>query len=175
MKVILNKGFFVLIVFTLMSCTKDSDAQETNLALNKEIAQKILEKTNEIRKSQGKLSLVQNDEMDALATLHSENMVTYDFFDHVDHEGKTPAKRADALSYSWTSIAENIGQVPWFENVSGCGDTRSAEAISSCVVAGWENSPGHYTNMIGDYAELGVDIAFTKDSLAFFTQVFRNP
>ena len=175
MKVILNKGFFVLIVFTLMSCTKDSDAQETNLALNKEIAQKILEKTNEIRKSQGKFSLVQNDEMDALATLHSENMVTYDFFDHVDHEGKTPAKRADALSYSWTSIAENIGQVPWFENVSGCGDTRSAEAISSCVVAGWENSPGHYTNMIGDYAELGVGIAFTKDSLAFFTQVFRNP
>jgi uncharacterized protein YkwD len=175
MKVILNKGFFVFIVFTLMSCTKDSDAQETNLALNKEIAQKILEKTNEIRKSQGKLSLVQNDEMDALATLHSENMVTYDFFDHVDHEGKTPAKRADALSYSWTSIAENIGQVPWFENVSGCGDTRSAEAISSCVVAGWENSPGHYTNMIGDYAELGVGIAFTKDSLAFFTQVFRNP
>jgi uncharacterized protein YkwD len=175
MKVILNKGFFVLIVFTLMSCTKDSDAQETNLALNKEIAQKILEKTNEIRKSQGKLSLVQNDEMDALATLHSENMVTYDFFDHVDHEGKTPAKRADALSYSWTSIAENIGQVPWFENVSGCSDTRSAEAISSCVVAGWENSPGHYTNMIGDYAELGVGIAFTKDSLAFFTQVFRNP
>ena len=102
-------------------------------------------------------------------------MVLYDFFDHVDHEAKTPAERADDLSYSWTSIAENIGQVPWFENVSGCGDTRSAEAISSCVVEGWENSPGHYTNMIGDYAELGVGITFTKDSLAFFTQVFRNP
>jgi hypothetical protein len=29
--------------------------------------------------------------------------------------------------------------------------------------------------MTGDYSELGVGIAFTKDSIAFFTQVFRNP
>ncbi|MGY8923345.1 MAG: CAP domain-containing protein, partial [Flavobacteriales bacterium] len=125
--------------------------------------------------SQGKSVLIQNDEMDVLATLHSKNMTTYAFFDHVDHENKAPSDRANDLSFSWSSIAENIGQVPWFENVSSCGDTRSAEAISSCVVEGWKNSPGHYTNMIGDYSELGVGVAFTKDSIAFFTQVFRNP
>ena len=72
-------------------------------------------------------------------------------------------------------IAENIGQVPWFENVNGCGDTRSAEVISDCVVEGWRNSPGHYANMIGDFEELGVGVAFTKDSIAYFTQVFRTP
>ena len=33
-------------------------------------------------------------------------------------------------------VAENIAQVPWFENVNGCGDTRSAEAFASCMVEG---------------------------------------
>ena len=175
MKLSLSKIFIIGLVFAIMSCSKDSDAQEIEKGLNTEIAQKILEKTNGIRKSQGKSVLIQNDEMDVLATLHSKNMTTYAFFDHVDHENKAPSDRANDLSFSWSSIAENIGQVPWFENVSSCGDTRSAEAISSCVVEGWKNSPGHYTNMIGDYSELGVGVAFTKDSIAFFTQVFRNP
>ena len=175
MKVILNKIFIPLLFFMVMSCAKDSEAQEIEKDLFKEIAEKILAKTNDIRKSQGKTDLAQNNEMDILATLHSENMVDFNFFAHVDHEDKSPSERANALSFSWTSIAENIGQVPWFENVSSCGDTRSAEAISNCVVEGWKNSPGHYTNMIGDYSELGVGIAFTKDSIAFFTQVFRNP
>jgi uncharacterized protein YkwD len=29
--------------------------------------------------------------------------------------------------------------------------------------------------MIGDFEELGVGVAFTKDSIAYFTQVFRTP
>ena len=124
--------------------------------------------------AQGLKDLLQDDEMDALASLHSENMITYDFFDHVDHEGKSPSERADDLDFVWSSIAENIGYIPWFENVIGCGDTRSAEAIAECVVEGWRNSPGHYTNMIGDFDELGVGVAFTQDSTAYFTQVFRT-
>ena len=96
----------------VMSCAKDSEAQEIEKDLFKEIAEKILAKTNDIRKSQGKTDLAQNDEMDILATLHSENMVDFNFFAHVDHEDKSPSERANALSFSWTSIAENIGQVP---------------------------------------------------------------
>ena len=175
MKVILNQIFITLLVFTTLSCSKDSEAQETDQVLFEAIAEKILVKTNAIRSSQGKPDLAQNDEMDILASVHSQNMVTHDFFAHVDHENKTPSNRADDLAFSWSSIAENIGQVPWFENVNGCGDTRSAEVISDCVVEGWRNSPGHYANMIGDFEELGVGVAFTKDSIAYFTQVFRTP
>ena len=175
MKVIFNQIFITLLVLTTLSCSKDSEAQETDQVLFEAIAEKILVKTNAIRSSLGKPDLAQNDEMDILASVHSQNMVAHDFFAHVDHENKTPSNRADDLAFPWSSIAENIGQVPWFQNVDGCGDTRSAEAISTCVVEGWRNSPGHYTNMIGDFSELGVGIAFTKDSIAFFTQVFRNP
>lgn len=159
----------------LLSCTTDeaSETLDESLSLNQALAQKILEKTNDLRAEKGLAALVQDDEMDILATLHSDNMVKHDFFDHIDHQGKSPSERADDLEYSWSRIAENIAYVPWFANISGCGDTRSAEALATCVVKGWENSPGHYDNIVGDFEELGVGIAFTSDSIAYFTQVFR--
>lgn len=172
----IQKMTYLTLMIILLGCSKDADpVAEVDLTLKQQIAQKILAKTNTIRSENGLSALVQNDDMDELAVIHSVNMVTFDFFDHVDHQQKTPSDRADNLNFSWSSIAENIGYVPWFENVSGCGDTRSAEAISECVVEGWRNSPGHYANMIGNFSELGVGVAFTQDSLAYFTQVFRIP
>ena len=174
-----NKPFkmvSIILTFFLISCEKEtSEVLDTELSLKQQIAQKILAKTNTIREDLGLSRLQQNDNMDKLAEIHSMNMVSFDFFDHVDHENKSPSDRADDLNFSWSSIAENIGFVPWFENVTGCGDTRSAEAISQCVVEGWRNSPGHYANMIGEFNELGVGVAFTQDSIAYFTQVFRIP
>ena len=174
-----NKPFkmvLIILTFFLISCEKESsEVLDTELSLKQQIAQKILAKTNTIREDLGLSRLQQNDNMDKLAEIHSMNMVSFDFFDHVDHENKSPSDRADDLNFSWSSIAENIGFVPWFENVTGCGDTRSAEAISQCVVEGWRNSPGHYANMVGDFNELGVGVAFTQDSIAYFTQVFRIP
>jgi len=167
---------FMLLTFLLISCEKEtSEVLDADLTLKQQIAQKILKKTNAIREDLGLSELQQNDDMDELAELHSINMISYDFFDHVDHENKSPSDRADDLNFSWSSIAENIGFVPWFENVNGCGDTRSAEVISQCVVEGWRNSPGHYANMVGEFNELGVGVAFTQDSIAYFTQVFRIP
>ena len=119
--------------------------------------------------------MAQNDDMDQLAQLHSDNMVEHNFYSHVDHQGKSPSQRADDSNFEWRRIAENIAQVPWHENVLKCGNTRSAESISECVVEGWRNSPGHYANMIGEFDQLGVGVAFTNDSIAYFTQVFRVP
>jgi len=172
----LQQIFLPLIACLILACSK-GDAEENTIStddLNKVIAEKILAKTNTIRKSEGLDNLIQDDEMDVLATLHSENMINFDFFSHTDHQGKSPSNRANDLNYAWTRIAENIAYTPWFENVRGCGDTRSAESIAECVVEGWKNSPGHFANMIGDFKELGVGVVFTKDSVAYFTQVFRT-
>lgn len=173
---VFQKMLLFFIMISLFSCDQDlvEDAPIES-SIEEQIEEQILKKTNAIRRTKGLTDLVQNDEMDQLARLHSENMITFNFFDHVDHENKSPSDRADDLSFAWTSIAENIGKVPWFENVNGCGDTRSVDALSECVVEGWRNSPGHYSNMIGDFEELGVGIAFSKDSIAYFTQVFRTP
>jgi len=108
-------------------------------------------------------------------------MVSKNFYDHIDPEGLNPVTRAEKLGIqAWRrkgnrfiGIAENIAQVPWFENVLGCGDTRSAEALAECMVEGWKNSPPHYKNILGDYVYLGVGIQFTPKAMGYGTQVFR--
>lgn len=183
LRIIQQISFFLLLSLHI-GCENDSfSTAADNLDLNSEIdsslqqiiTQKIFEKTNAIRTSRGLSELAQNDDMDQLAQLHSNNMVEYNFYSHVDHQGKSPSQRADDLNFEWRRIAENIAQVPWHENVLKCGNTRSAESISECVVEGWRNSPGHYANMIGEFNQLGVGVAFTNDSIAYFTQVFRVP
>lgn len=183
LRIIQQISFFLLLSLHI-GCENDSfSTAADNVDLNSEIdsslqqiiTQKIFEKTNAIRTSRGLSELAQNDDMDQLAQLHSDNMVEHNFYSHVDHQGKSPSQRADDLNFEWRRIAENIAQVPWHENVLKCGNTRSAESISECVVEGWRNSPGHYANMIGEFDQLGVGVAFTNDSIAYFTQVFRVP
>ena len=183
LRIIQQISFFLLLSLHI-GCENDSirtaadnadPNSEIDSTLKQIITQKIFEKTNAIRTSRGLSELTQNDDMDQLAQLHSDNMVEHNFYDHVDHQGKSPSQRADDLNFEWRRIAENIAQVPWHENVLKCGNTRSAESISECVVEGWRNSPGHYANMIGEFDQLGVGVAFTNDSIAYFTQVFRVP
>ena len=183
LRIIQQISFFLLLSLHI-GCENDSfSTAADNVDLNSEIdsslqqiiTQKIFEKTNAIRTSRGLSELAQNDDMDQLAQLHSDNMVEHNFYSHVDHQGKSPSQRADDSNFEWRRIAENIAQVPWHENVLKCGNTRSAESISECVVEGWRNSPGHYANMIGEFDQLGVGVAFTNDSIAYFTQVFRVP
>ena len=146
-----------------------------------EISQLIFEKTNALRIAKGKTPFKPLDSLNRLAQYHSDNMVAKAFYSHVDPEGLNPASRAEKLGIqawrrvgnTFIGIAENIAQVPWFENVSTCGDTRSAEALAECMVEGWKNSPPHYKNIMGDYVYLGVGIQFDKNKMGFGTQVFR--
>ena len=183
LRIIQQISFFVLLSLHI-GCENDSiSTAADNVDLNSQIdsslqqiiTQKIFEKTNAIRTSRGLSELAQNDDMDQLAELHSLNMIEYNFFDHVDHQNKSPSQRADDLNFEWRRIAENIAEVPWRENVLKCGNTKSAELISECVIEGWRNSPGHLANMTGEFDQLGVGVAFTNDSIAYFTQVFRVP
>tara|TARA_B100000767_G_scaffold263225_1_gene276757 strand:+ start:17121 stop:17723 length:603 start_codon:yes stop_codon:yes gene_type:complete len=164
-----------ILLFTCMYFAFGQQDQEA-------IAHLIFEKTNGIRKAKGLPLFRKLDSLDFLAQYHSENMVKKKFYDHTDHEGLGPVERAKKLKIkAWRKvsstrligIAENIAQVPWSENVIGCGDTRSNEAIAKCLVQGWENSPRHYKNILGDYINLGVAIKFNLDQTGFATQIFR--
>ena len=147
----------------------------------KEISQLIFEKTNTLRLAKGKTPFKPLDSLNRLAQYHSDNMVAKAFYSHIDPEGLNPVSRAEKLGIqawrrvgnTFIGIAENIAQVPWFENVSTCGDTRSGEALADCMVEGWKNSPPHYKNIMGDYVYLGVGIQFDQNKLGFGTQVFR--
>ncbi len=148
---------------------------------NKTIANLVFEKTNELRKEKGLKPFKKLDSLDFLAQYHSDNMVKKKFYAHTDHNGLNPVERAEKYNIQawrrvgnkYIGIAENIGQVPWFENVSKCGDTRSNEAIAECFVQGWKNSPPHYKNILSDYIYLGVGISFNSKKVGFATQNFR--
>lgn len=143
--------------------------------------QLIFEKTNALRTEKGLPKLILLDSLMDLAQMHSENMVKYHFYDHVDHLGLNPVDRAEKQKVkAWvrkgnrfTGVAENITKTPWFENVRGCGDTRSAESLTNCMLKGWKNSPPHYKNILGDFTHLGVGLYFDKEGIGFGTQNFR--
>lgn len=146
-----------------------------------EIAQLIFEKTNLLRVTKGLKPYKALDSLNQLAQYHSDNMVAKSFYSHVDPDGLTPVTRAKKLNIqpwrrvgnTFIGIAENIAKVPWFQNVSTCGDTRSSEALAECMVEGWKNSPPHYKNIMGDYIYLGVGIQLDKKGMGYGTQVFR--
>ncbi len=145
------------------------------------IAELIVYETNILRVEKNLPKLILLDTLMDLAQYHSDNMVKHNFYSHIDHQGYDPVERAENQNIqAWVSrgnqyfgIAENIATTPWFENVIGCGDTRTAKNFSKCVVKSWKESPPHYENILGDYTYIGVGIAFDKDGNGLSTQNFR--
>ena len=87
LRIIQQISFFLLLSLNI-GCENDSiTTAADNADLNSQIdsslqqiiTQKIFEKTNAIRTSRGLSELAQNDDMDKLAQLHSNNMVEYNF------------------------------------------------------------------------------------------------
>ena len=101
-----------------------------------------------------------NDALASAANSHTRNMANGNFFDHLDHDGRTPGDRAELAGY----IAKNIG-----ENIAAGLDTPRK------VVDGWLASPGHCANLMNpQFRELGAAYAMDPKSDAgiYWTGVF---
>ena len=76
------------------------------------------------------------------AAVHSQDMVTNDFFSHTGSNGSTLSSRVNATGYAWSSLGENIA--------AGYGTVNN-------VMAGWIASPGHCANIMNpNFTQLGV-------------------
>lgn len=167
----------IVLFFILFICQNLASAQE-DIAL---LRQMIFEKTNDLRVEKGLSKLLLLDSLMRLAQHHSDNMLKHTFYSHTDHEGLNPIMRAKKMGINpwvkkgnqYVGISENIAMTPWFENITGCGDTRSEEAFSSCLVQGWKNSPPHYKNILGDFTFLGIGLSFDGEGKGYSTQNFR--
>ncbi|EFQ63773.1 MULTISPECIES: CAP domain-containing protein [Pseudomonas] len=101
-----------------------------------------------------------NDTLASAANSHTRNMANGNFFDHLDHDGRTPGDRAELAGY----IAKNIG-----ENIAAGLDTPRK------VVDGWLASPGHCANLMSpQFRELGAAYAMDPKSDAgiYWTGLF---
>jgi hypothetical protein len=79
------------------------------------------------------------------ASVHARDMAKHHYFEHQDHDGRTPADRVRATGYEEQLVGENIAY--------GALSTEDA-------IAGWLRSPGHCENLMNpNFQEMGVAFA----------------
>jgi len=93
---------------------------------------------NDRRSSGGLRSVEENAVLNAVATAHARDLVTYNYLSHVGRDGSTPQDRARAGGYDPSFIAEALAR----------GSTDGA-----AVVEGWMNSPKHRDIVMAPQAE----------------------
>lgn len=131
-----------------------------------EIESLCLKYTNDVRARNGKDPVSANDMLTYGARQWSEEMARTKVMKH-DPAPKLSEREIKA-KYGVTIrvMAENVA---WNQS----SRKRTPDEIArKFVIEQWENSPGHFRNMIGNYQELGCGIAF-DGSRYWATQLFR--
>jgi len=109
--------------------------------------------TNELRADNGLPALARQSALDTAADRYAATLAANDWFAHEGPDGSTLRSRAEAAGYvGWVYLAENLYRGFY-------GD--SAESI----VQAWTESPGHYSNMVGQQiTEIGVACYVSGDT-----------
>lgn len=107
--------------------------------------------------------LTMNGALRCAARVHSEDMATRGFFDHVNPDGADPGSRVQSAGFRFTLAGENIA--------AGHGSPEE-------VMQGWMASPGHCMNIMEPgFTHMGVGVySGGADTLGlFWTQTFGAP
>ena len=139
-----------------------------------DLEQRVHELINVQRKANDRPEFVWNDELSRLARAHSEDMAKRKYFKHVNPEGLTPMKRAEAAGYSSCRLlAENIYQNNLYsrvieekrrKNTDRTFIWNSPERIAFTTVKGWLDSQDHRQNILDkNYTSEGIGVAIAED------------
>lgn len=97
-----------------------------------------------------------DERLEEAARIHTDDMVRYDYFDHVGSDGSGPGDRVRRVGYGWRRVGENIA--------------RYQRTVDE-VVDAWLNSEGHCQQIMDPrFVEMG---AVERDG--YWTQVFGAP
>lgn len=127
-----------------------------------QLERRVFEMLNAERRSQGLSELEWNDDVAAVARLHSQNMAEAKFFSHRGSDGSMVDDRADRMGLgAWRTIGENIAY------------TRGYDDPAGLAVEKWMESTAHRKNLLGgSWKESAVGVAITADGTYYLTQVF---
>jgi uncharacterized protein YkwD len=117
---------------------------------------RIYQLTNLERRKRHLNPLYKDEALVKVARAHSDDMLTRDYFSHVDPSGKAPKDRvAPAYSRTVARIGENI----W----GGHGyDYADSKRMARVIVDSWMTSPGHRANLLNpnfNYVGVGVSVS----------------
>ena len=132
------------------------------------IALGLIDEINAFRQQRGLHPFTTSEALTRAALVQSQDMIRYDFFDHISPApGRTrPQDRALASGYSSTTIAENLFMC------MGTGD----DAIPGQCFQTWAQSSGHLRNMLDTTrTEIGVGVATSSAGETYITAVFGRP
>lgn len=120
----------------------------------------ILQLTNNERTQNALQQVALSEALTNVAQKHSNNMVIHKFFDHMDHEGKSPDDRRLEASVD-TGVGENLAKAPSIETAH----------------AGLMNSPPHRKNILTtEWTRMGIGIAQDEEGYLLITELFStNP
>ncbi|MEO6683597.1 MAG: CAP domain-containing protein [Ginsengibacter sp.] len=132
-----------------------ASGQKTDPAIIKD----ILKETNQLRKSNGKKELVLNEQLNQIAGEHSADMAAGRVAFSHDGYNERVEKAKKGLNHVKGFFAENVA---------------FGQKTAYHLVKDWKNSPGHLTNMLGNYTYIGIGVATDKNGRLYYTQLFAR-
>ena len=116
----------------------------------------VLKYTNQFRKSKRLPALEMRDDLNAIASRHSEDMAKGKCsFGHSGyHQRELQVQKIIKLEYG---MAENVAY----------GATSGKQVVSM-----WKGSSGHRKNMLGNYKYIGVGTARDAHGSIYYTEIF---
>jgi uncharacterized protein YkwD len=144
---------------------------------------------NNQRQQNGLSALSYDSFLADIARGHSWDMVTRNFYEHMNPDGLLARNRGDAAGYpcirvvkggSYNGISENLYQgtryASYYSNAEGViaeYNWSSADEIAQQAVTGWMDSPVHRRNILTSRYQLeGIGVAFTADDKIYITENF---
>lgn len=142
-----------------------------------------------VQRQQNGLSTLSYDSFLAdISRGHSWDMVTRNFFEHENPDGKDARARGDAAgypcirymgAYTYEGIAENLFQGYRYSSyITTDGVITSynwslVDEVAERAVNGWMDSPGHRRNILTEHFILeGIGVAFSSDDKIYITENF---
>ncbi|PRO66999.1 CAP-associated domain-containing protein [Alkalicoccus urumqiensis] len=124
-------------------------------------AEQLFDLVNADRVKFGRDPLDWNQEVAAVAAMHSADMAANHYFSHDNLEGQNPFDRMKDAGLRYTRAGENIAS----------GQPGAVHAQQGLM-----NSWGHRRNILSEeYTELGTGVRFAEDNRPYFTQNFYTP
>ena len=139
-------------IFSLVGNTSLAQKRGSN------IFEDILKETNIFRTSNGLLPLTARLELNKPAQEHSDDMA----------RGVVPFGH-EGFNTRQQSLMRQMNTLRVFGENVAFGLTSGKE-----VVKGWENSPPHRQNMLGNFKYIGIGIASDKNGRLYYTQFFAG-
>ena len=138
---------------------KSTNAATMNAA---QLEREVFALINAERTKNGLTELEWDENVAAVARLHSQDMAKVKFFSHRGSDGSLVDDRADRLGLGvWSSIGENIAYMRGFDDPA------------ATAVAKWLDSTAHRKNLLNpNWRESAVGVAITADGTYYLTEVF---